>query len=428
MTDPRHYLDASTADPARAALGAGTPALATGRVPRAARIALALLERLEHGTLDLQFPDGGSARYGRGGEPRAALTLSDWSVAQAALERGDIGFAEAYIDGRFSTPDLRQLLTLMLANRRQIEQLMFGSWWGTLLARLRHLLLLRNTRSQARRNIAAHYDLGNDFYRLWLDDSMTYSSALFARDGQLPAVQQDLAEAQQRKYRRALDELGLAPGATVLEIGCGWGGLAEVAARERGLNVVGLTLSREQLAFARERAERGGYADRARFELRDYRAEHGRYEGIVSIEMFEAVGEAYWDAYFACLKRNLAPGGRACVQTITIADAHFERYRRSTDFIQQYIFPGGMLPSPSVFRAHARRHGLALVDELAFGPDYAETLARWRAAFLARLPEVRALGYDGRFIRTWEFYLAYCEAAFADGSTDVVQFTLQAAP
>ncbi|MBU6436526.1 MAG: cyclopropane-fatty-acyl-phospholipid synthase family protein, partial [Betaproteobacteria bacterium] len=282
----------------------------------------------------------------------------------------------------------------------------------------------RNSKTQARKNIHAHYDLGNSFYRLWLDDSMTYSSALFS-GAAAGAVKGDLTAAQHAKYRRVIDELHLPAASRVLEIGCGWGGFAEIAAHVQGAHVTGLTLSTEQLAFARERLRAAGLAAQAEFRLQDYREEAGQYDGIASIEMFEAVGEQYWPAYFDCVHRNLKPGARACIQTITIRDDLFERYRKSTDFIQQYIFPGGMLPSPGAFRAQARRAGLRVVDELAFGQDYAETLRRWRAAFMARLAEVRELGYDEGFVRTWEFYLAYCEAAFARGNTDVMQFTLQ---
>jgi cyclopropane-fatty-acyl-phospholipid synthase len=392
------------------------------QAPPAGRMVLRLLRRLATGTLDVQFPDGTSARFGSGGAPLAGIALRDWSVCEAALKSGDIGFAESYIDGGWSTPHLPSLIELMIANRQQLEQVIYGTWWGTLLHRLRHLLR-RNSRDQARRNIHAHYDLGNDFYRLWLDDSMTYSSALFGGAGARD-VKLDLTVAQHAKYGRVLDELRLQPGARVLEIGCGWGGFAEIAAR-RGLQIVGLTLSTEQLRFAQQRLQRAGLAAQAQFRLQDYRDEAGQYDGIASIEMFEAVGEPYWTAYFDCVRRNLKPGARACIQTITIADALFERYRNGTDFIQQYIFPGGMLPSPSAFRAQAQRAGLAVVGELAFGPDYAETLRRWRGAFMARLPEVRELGYDERFIRTWEFYLAYCEAAFERGNTSVMQFTLQ---
>ena len=396
-----------------------SPALPEG-APPSARAVFALLRQLRVGTLDVQLPDGSQRRFGPGGEPQAALRLLDWRVCGAALKSGDIGFAETFIDGGWTTPDLAALLRLLIANRDAIEQVVYGRWWGVLAYRLKHLLQ-RNSRRGSRKNIHAHYDIGNAFYRLWLDDTMTYSSALFA--GQ---PQQDLPQAQRAKFRRALDECGVRAGDRVLEIGCGWGALAEEAVCARGAHVTGVTLSTEQLDFARERLARAGAAAHADLRLQDYRdIADPPFDAIVSIEMFEAVGREYWDSFFGCLKKRLRPGGRACIQTITIRDDLFDRYVRSTDFIQQYIFPGGLLPSPSAFRAEARRAGFVVERELAFGPDYAETLRRWRAAFLARDAQVRRLGFDTRFMRIWEFYLAYCEAAFDTGNTDVVQFTLR---
>jgi len=395
--------------------------LDTRAFPRAARLALHLLERIEHGSLVLRFPDGQRALYGRGG-PVAELALKHWKVFGATLRGGDIGFAESWAAGDWSSPDLPRLLALLAANRNAAEELIYGSWWGTLIARLRHLLRA-NTRAQAKKNIHAHYDIGNDFYALWLDRGMTYSSALdsAAGDPMAPYSEAELEAAQDAKYQRVIDELNLERGARVLEIGCGWGGFAERAARA-GLQVTGLTLSTEQLDWARGRLARQGLA--ADLRLQDYRDEQGMYDGVASIEMFEAVGEAWWPSYFATVARSLKPGGRACIQTIVIADELFARYRRSTDFIQQYIFPGGMLPSPMAFREQARRAGLRVERELAFGPAYARTLATWRARFLARLDAVHAQGFDERFVRLWEMYLAYCQAAFAQGNTDVVQYTL----
>ena len=392
--------------------------------PAAARAVFQLLKRLQHGTLDVQLPDGTQAHFGSGvdGEPRAGLRLLDWSVCSAVLKSGDIGFAEAYIAGRWTTPDLVALLTLFVANRDAIEKMVYGTWWGSLLHRARHLLR-RNSRQGSRKNIHAHYDIGNPFYRLWLDETMNYSSALFEGDLTRPT-----ADAQQAKVRRALRECAVQPGSRVLEIGCGWGALAETATREFGARITGVTLSSEQLAFANERLARQGLAELGDLRLQDYRdIDDGPFDAIVSIEMFEAVGREYWSGFFATLRDKLKPGGRACIQTITIRDDLFERYVRSTDFIQQYIFPGGLLPSPQAFREEASRAGLTVVNELAFGPCYAETLRRWREQFLARDPQVRKLGFDTRFMHTWEFYLAYCEAAFATGNTNVMQFTLQRA-
>ena len=282
-------------------------------------------------------------------------------------------------------------------------------------------MLNRNTRANSQKNIHAHYDLGNAFYRLWLDRTMNYSSALFNGD-----LTQPLSDAQAAKVRRALTQCQVQPGDRVLEVGCGWGALAEMVTTEFGASVVGVTLSTEQLGFARERLQQLGMAQRAELRLQDYRdIDDAPFDAICSIEMVEAVGREYWPTYFATLARLLKPGGRACVQSIVIDDALFERYVAGTDFIQQYIFPGGCLPCPREFQAQARAVGLQVVDEYAFGPDYAETLQRWREAFLAARSQVLQGGFDERFMRIWEFYLAYCEAAFSEGNIDVVQYTLQ---
>ena len=388
--------------------------------PPAARAVLHLLKGLRHGTLDVQLPDGSSAHFGThaAGEPRAALRLHNWNVCAAALKTGDIGFAESYIAGDWTTPDLSTLLTLFIANREQIETVIYGNWWSSLLYRAKHLFK-RNTRSGAKKNIHAHYDLGNEFYRLWLDPTMNYSSAWF--EGHRSA---DLVSAQWAKARRALRECDVQPGERMLEIGCGWGALAECAAREFGAEVTGVTLSAEQLVWARRRLADAGLPGELR--LQDYRdITDGPFDAIVSIEMFEAVGREYWPSFFNTLKTQLKAGGKACVQSITIRDDLFERYVKSSDFIQQYIFPGGLLPSPQAFRAAAARAGLTVVNELDFGADYAETLRRWRDRFLAADMPVRKLGFDTRFMRVWEFYLGYCEAAFTTGNTSVMQFTLR---
>ena len=390
--------------------------------PAAARAVFAMLRRLQVGTLDVQLPDGSQARFGSGaaGEPHAAVRLHNWQLCSAVLRAGDIGFAESFIAGDWAANDLVALLQLVIANREAMDAVVYGTWWGNLINRARHLFN-RNSRAGSKRNIHAHYDLGNAFYRLWLDDSMTYSSAWF--DGNLA---QDTASAQHAKMRRALHECQLQPGQHLLEIGCGWGGLAETAAREFGARVTGVTLSAEQLAFGQQRLANAGLAGQATLRFQDYRdIADGPFDAIVSIEMFEAVGRAYWASYFKTLHDQLKPGGRACIQSITIADDLFERYVAGTDFIQQYIFPGGLLPSPSAFRAEAVKAGLVVERELCFGTDYAETLRRWRQDFLHQDTQVRGLGFDTRFIHTWEFYLAYCEAAFASGNTDVMQFTLR---
>jgi len=391
-------------------------------LPAAARAVLRLIRALPHGRLHVLAPDGRALRFGAcadEGGLRASVRLRNWDVCAAALRSGDIGFAERYIAGDWTSPDLPALLRLLTANRNAVESLVYGRWWGALLHRLRHALQ-RNSRRGSRRNIHAHYDLGNAFYELWLDTGMSYSSAWFDGD-----TSQPLEQAQAAKSRRALQDAGVHGGERLLEIGCGWGGLAELAAAEFDARVTGVTLSTEQLSHGRARIAAAGLADRVELRLQDYRdIVDGPYDAVVSIEMFEAVGRQYWDGWFAALRRLLRPGGRACIQSITIRDDLFPRYLRSTDFIQQYIFPGGLLPSPSAFREAAARAGLRVVNELAFGRDYAETLRRWRRAFLARHEAASALGFDERFMRTWEFYLAYCEAAFDEGSTDVIQFTL----
>jgi cyclopropane-fatty-acyl-phospholipid synthase len=376
------------------------------RAPWAARLVLATLARMEVGRLTLRLPDGSRHEFGPGRGPSAVLNVRDWSAFARSVSSGDVGFGEAYVDGQWDSPDLSALLTLVAVNRERLDRAIYGTTLGALAYRLRHWLNA-NTRRGSRRNIAAHYDLGNGFYSLWLDPSMTYSSALFAGDRSL-----DLEAAQRAKYRR------------ILEIGCGWGGFVEIAAREYGCRVTGLTLSREQQAYAQARLRNAGVGHLTSIELTDYRDVRGEFDHVVSIEMYEAVGERYWPAWFETLRRVLRPKGRALVQAITIDDRLFDRYRRSTDFIQQHVFPGGMLASPSRFADEAARAGLAVTDAHAFGPDYAETLSRWRRSFHERGGQVRALGYDERFMRTWDFYLAYCEAGFLTRCTDVIQFEL----
>ena len=385
--------------------------------PASAQIILKLLANMQHGALRLNTPDGKQLLFGDGSAP-VTLDLANWDMFGAALRSGDIGFAESYIDGSWTTDNLTGLIALLARNRDAIEKLVYGSWWGSLVYRLKHLMN-RNSKAGSRKNIHAHYDIGNEFYKLWLDPSMTYSSALYT-----VAAGGNLQLAQEAKYRSILNQLNVLPGEKVLEIGCGWGGFAEMAARESGVHVTGLTLSTEQLAYAQARLDQAGLGAMADLRLCDYRDCDGTYDAIASIEMFEAVGESYWLSYFECVARNLKPGGRACIQSIVIADELFERYRKGTDFIQQYIFPGGMLPSPSGFERLAAQHGLTVTKTFDFGHDYAETLVAWRRAFHARINEVRAQGFDERFIRTWEFYLCYCEAAFREGNTSVMHFTL----
>lgn len=404
-------------------------------MPRArdTRLVFSLLEGLRGGLLEIRLPDGTSGLFGDG-EHGLVMLVHDEAVFGRVLARGDIGLAEAYIDGQWECADLTALLALLASNRDVLGRAVYGAWRGLLAARLRHWLN-GNSRAGSARNIMAHYDLGNDFYALWLDPGMSYSAALFGEagagaDASTQACSTDaLLAAQQAKYRRILDRLAVRAGQSVLEIGCGWGGFAELAVAD-GLAVTGLTLSPAQLDWARRRVPQ------AELRLQDYReagksgksgksSEIGeRYDHVVSIEMFEAVGERYWPDYFRTIASVLRPGGRAVIQSIVIDDVLFARYRRGTDFIQQYVFPGGMLPSRTAFRAAVQRQGLRIADEFAFGLDYARTLAHWRSAFEANWPRIAALGFDERFRRLWRMYLAYCEAGFLAGNVDVVQFEL----
>ena len=377
---------------------------------RDTRLVFKLLEKIQGGMLEVRLPDGSSALFGDG-EHGVSLHVHDEATFSMVLARGDIGLAEAYLDGHWDSPDITGLLRLLASNRDALKKAVYGSWRNLLAARVRHWLN-SNSRSGSKRNIMAHYDLGNDFYKLWLDPSMSYSAAIYREsdDGSLQS-------AQHAKYRRILDRLQAKKGESVLEIGCGWGGFAEMAVND-GLAVTGLTLSPAQLAWAQKRVPQ------ADLRLQDYRDTQEKFDHIVSIEMFEAVGEKFWDSYFKTIADALKPGGRAVVQSITIRDDLFSSYRKGTDFIQQYVFPGGMLPSRSAFRAAAEKRGLVVKDEFSFGLDYARTLAEWRFAFEARWPEIAAQGFDENFRRLWRMYLCYCEAGFLAGNVDVVQFEL----
>ena len=395
--------------------------------PSAARATLKLLLRLKHGTLTVKLPDGSVQRFGNGQGPQASLHLLNWNVCSAALKSGDIGFAESYIAGDWTTPHLTDLLQVFIVNRQEVEDMIYGTWLGRFAYRVKHLLN-RNTKANSQKNIHAHYDLGNAFYELWLDGTMNYSSAIFE------TPETSMKDAQHAKVRRALRMAQVKPGDRVLEIGCGWGALAEKATSEFGASVVGVTLSTEQLEWANKRMQREGVAEQADLRLQDYRdigkaghlsTQDAPFDAICSIEMIEAVGREYWPEYFQTVARLLKPGGHACIQSIVIADELFERYISSTDVIQQYVFPGGCLPCPKEFRAQATKAGLQVVDEFSFGQDYARTLQLWHEQFAAQKAHVLQLGFDERFIRIWEFYLSYCEAAFLEASTDVVQYTLR---
>jgi cyclopropane-fatty-acyl-phospholipid synthase len=384
-------------------------------LPRLARLALGFAARLKRGTLDITLLDGRVVRMG-GGEPgpKAAMTLHSYSFASRLINSGDIGIAEAYLNGEWDTPDLTQFLYVFCVNYDLIQTMLGDKPLVRFLQIVRHWFN-RNTRRQARRNIFAHYDIGNAFYSAWLDPSMTYSSALF-QDRTA-----DLTAAQHNKYRRLAEAIDLQPGQRLLEIGCGWGGFAEYAARTFGADVVGLTISREQRDFAQQRIREAGLSDKVEIRLQDYRDERERYDRIASIEMIEAVGEQFWPNYFSQLRDRLLPGGLAGIQAITIRDSSFKSYRREVDFIQRYVFPGGMLPSPQILKSLGERFGVPVIRERIFGQDYAKTLATWRNNFRSAWPNLKPLGFDERFRRLWEYYLAYCEAGFLSGNIDVRQ-------
>jgi cyclopropane-fatty-acyl-phospholipid synthase len=388
---------------------------ALAELPRMVQLALGFASRLRRGTLDVTLLDGRVMRFG-GAEPgpAAAMTLHSYGFASKLINNGDIGIAEAYLRGDWDTPDLTQFLYLFCVNHELIQTMLANKPLVRFVQAVRHWFN-RNTKRQARRNIYAHYDIGNAFYSAWLDPSMTYSSALYEDDTP------DLTAAQNNKYRRLAEAIDLRPGQKVLEIGCGWGGFAEFAAKTFNAKVVGLTISKEQRDFAQKRIQAAGLNDKVEIKLQDYRDERDRYDRIASIEMIEAVGEEFWPKYFSQVRDRLLPGGLAGIQAITIQDSMFQSYRREVDFIQRYVFPGGMLPSPQVLKSLGERFGVPVIRERIFGEDYAKTLATWRNNFRAAWPSLKPLGFDERFRRLWEYYLAYCEAGFLSGNIDVRQ-------
>ena len=389
---------------------------ATAALPRTVRRALGFVIGLERGTLAITLPTGEKFRI-EGNDPSvtvADLEIRNYAFIGNVVRHGDIGVAESFFAGHWTSSDVTRFLELFCLNEQIIHDRIAGNPVARFMMRLKHWLH-RNTRAQAKRNISAHYDLGNAFYEQWLDPSMTYSSALYRTGAN------DLEGAQEAKYAALADATGIGPGDRVLEIGCGWGAFAEYLARERGAHVTGLTISREQYAYATERMQKAGLDGRVDIRFQDYRDETGVYDRIVSVEMFEAVGEAYWPTYFETLRKHLRPGGRAGLQIITIQERFFEHYRKATDFIQQYIFPGGMLPTPTHLRELGRAAGLEVTGELAFGQDYARTLTEWRRTFLERWDTIAPLGFDERFQRMWLYYLHYCEAGFRSGNIDVRQ-------
>ena len=383
--------------------------------PFAVRQALKFGLMLERGRLDVEMPDGTMLRFqGAEGGPEAEMVIHSLDFAKDLASGGEVGISEAFIKGHWESPNLTHFLELFCVNQPVIQKLLDGKPLVRLFQRVHHWLN-RNTKSGSRRNIHAHYDLGNQFYSAWLDTTMTYSSALFTGKAR------DLASAQIEKYAALARELDLRPEHHVLEIGCGWGGFAEYAAREIGARVTGLTISKEQFDFATARMQAAGLSDRVTIKMLDYRDETGVFDRIASIEMFEAVGEEYWPAYFRQLRDRLAPGGKAGLQVITIQEALFKGYKREIDFIRRYVFPGGMLPTPTIMRDMGEQHGLSLSGERIFGHDYAITLAHWRDRFRIAWPQLTPLGFDERFRRLWEYYLSYCEAGFRAGTIDVRQ-------
>lgn len=370
------------------------------------------------GRVSVHLPDGSvEVLSGALEGPEASIQVHRPRLARRLLLGGANGFADAYIEGDFDTPDLTALLLFGAANQAAWGELLEGRWPLRLAARLAHRLR-PNSKRGSRRNIAAHYDLGNAFYRLWLDRSLTYSSAVFDQESQ------DLEKAQDNKYRLICDTAGIGENDRVLEIGCGWGAFASYAARERKAKVTAITISPAQFAAASQRIQEEGLGERVEIQQRDYRDLQGRYDAIASIEMIEAVGERYWPAFFSKLRDLTAPGRRVALQAITIDEAHFERYRRSADFIQRHVFPGGMLPSTQVVEEQARKSGLLVVESSSYAQDYAQTLALWRQRFDAAWQEISALGFDPRFRRLWTYYLSYCEAGFRSRRIDLKQFAL----
>ncbi len=384
------------------------------------RKALSLGSKGVSGKLKVVLPDGESILVTNGKPGRISeITIHDWQVFPRLFRDGWLGFSEAYLDGLWETPDLQQFLDHM----HELDDDFYRELEGGLLSRSFNFIrfwMQRNNRKQAKKNISYHYDLGNEFYGLWLDDTMTYSSAIFPQDAQL-----SLEAAQTAKYKSMVDQMGAQPGDHVLEIGCGWGGFAEYAAKERGLKVTGLTISKEQLKYARERIERAGLSDKVDFKLQDYRDETGTYDGIASIEMFEAVGEKYWPVYFDTVRERLKPGKAATLQIITVDHKRWDVYKRGVDFIQKYIFPGGMLPSPVILREQVEKAGLLVDKSIEFGKSYDITLRRWHETFNAKWDQIKPMGFDDRFRRMWNFYLTSCASAFDSGNCDVTQITVR---
>jgi cyclopropane-fatty-acyl-phospholipid synthase len=381
------------------------------------RLIARLFAGIRYGRMRLVFPDGGGAEFcGAEPGPDATVTLLRWSAVSRAARGGDVGMAEGYLDGDWTTPDLTAVVRLAARNLVALDEAIRGHAFIAFLNRLRHRMR-ENSKRGSRRNIEFHYDLGNDFFRLWLDSAMIYSAALW-EDGD------DLESAQARKLDRVADLLRLDGGESILEIGCGWGALAERLA-EHGASVTGLTLSPSQLSHARQMIAERGRQDRVDLRLQDYRDVDGQFDRIVSIEMIEAVGEAYWPQFFDTIRARLKPGGVAVLQSITISESRYESYRVGADFIQKHVFPGGFLPSKTLLAEQVARAGLRLTHSQTFGLSYARTLAEWRRRFHARWPSAEALGFDAKFRRLWDYYLCYCEAGFLEDVIDVGLYVIE---
>ncbi|GFE66659.1 SAM-dependent methyltransferase [Litoreibacter roseus] len=387
-------------------------------LPRYFSQAFQTAQKLTYGRLDIKLEDGRVFRAeGAKPGPIAEFTVHNNDLFARLIREGDLGFCDAYLDDWWSTPDLQALMDLVHADNEDV----YDGYPGMGLVRAYEKLrfwMQANSRKQAKKNISYHYDLGNEFYDIWLDDTMTYSSAFFKTG------QESMEKAQTQKYASMIDEMGAQPGDHVLEIGCGWGGFAEYAAKERGLKVTGLTISQEQHDYAVDRIRKAGLEGQVEIKMQDYRDEKGTYDGIASIEMFEAVGEKYWPVYFNAVRDRLKPGKNATLQIITVEHRRWAVYKRGVDFIQKYIFPGGMLPSPKVLRDEIARSGLNLKHSIEFGESYSQTLRRWHETFNARWDEVAELGFDARFRRMWNFYLTSCAATFWSGNCDVTQITM----
>jgi cyclopropane-fatty-acyl-phospholipid synthase len=395
-------------------------------LPFAARKGVQILQKVwEIGALEIVFPDGKSLTLsGKLPGPTGTLLVKDFHFMQRVLASGDIGFCDGFREGEWDTPDLATLLEVLTLNSEKLGQLFTGNIISRTINNILHALR-KNTKKGSQRNIFEHYDLGNSFYDQWLDQTMTYSSALF--DGERFREHKDLSAAQTAKYARLAELVDLQPGQHVLEIGCGWGGFAQYAAETVGANVTGVTISRAQHDYAVERMQRLGLSDKVTIRLMDYRDIKGQFDAVVSIEMFEAVGESYWGVYFDKLRDVLKKGGKAGLQIITIADDMFEDYKSRADFIQKYVFPGGMLPSAQKLVEQTHAAGLKLISNFDFGHDYAETLKQWGMRFEAAWKEGRIKGFDAQFRKLWLFYLAYCEAGFRTERTNVLQLQLQRA-